>query len=443
MKKVMKCLLYLILIFYTIRGYAILDEILANKNFDFDSLEVFLITLGPSDLLYTQGGHNGFHLVAKSEGLSNIAEWGNFYFGNNLLTFITNFYQGHINYEFGLNSFGLTLRIQKMYFKREILYNKINLSKNQKIKLLKILAWWEKDKNKIYKYHVWKKNCSNVLASVLNEVTSNYPKNRLSNESHRKSYREYWLEIFSHWTLVTIATNLLLNSDVDRKINKWEESYIPIKLLENLKTLPMISDSGRPINNKKLLEPTKFLDRRTIERPSLTTIYIIHLILGLLLSIPLFIFIFILKKTNKISTPKKIIVYFMIASIPSLTSSFIYGFLSTFSTLFSERTYFHIGYNLLIYNPLDLLYLIFFVSLTFISKKKHYVFLFQSLRTLSYFHLAGAFVYVTLGFFNLISLNTNFVSLVFLPSIAIFHLLFLSLKENFQPTFPKLPQLIS
>tara|TARA_A100001015_G_scaffold253675_1_gene294019 strand:+ start:353 stop:976 length:624 start_codon:yes stop_codon:yes gene_type:complete len=146
------------------------DDSLLKGLYSVDDLEFHLVTMGQSDNLYTQGGHNAIRVISSSGGSDFLVHWGMFYFTEP--NFLYKMFKEQLTYYFFIENSGKYFQKENKKIPRDIFQTPLYLTVRQKEKFIEILKRWFSPENQGYSYHIWNRNCSTILRDVLDEVTN-------------------------------------------------------------------------------------------------------------------------------------------------------------------------------------------------------------------------------------------------------------------------------
>lgn len=319
-----------------------------------EEMQVYLITMGKSDPLYTQGGHSLLRVVTKNS--DSVYNWGFFRFTDD---FALKFYAGETRYFMAHLPTKAYLQVEKRRNPRTVLQDQLNLTNRQKQKLLEHLAWWQKKENNTYVYHIWNKNCSTVVRDVLDDVLSNALQARFALQPGQKTYRQLWFQEFSSWPLVTALVDVLFNAEVSAAPNRWEDMFIPRLLRESLLEMPQIDDDGSVKVKKLISAPTIVLEEATNKAAFGPWGYTLFYLL-------LLPFLVLLTKPGLVKA-RNIYSWLLLLSLSLwYVLATLYGTLSVITPFISNRSYFYFGSALFVMWPSD--FILLYLGRLFVSK---------------------------------------------------------------------------
>lgn len=130
---------------------------------------------------------------------------------------------------------------------RRVTVQTLNLSLEQKQKLLTHLSWHEQPENATYRYDYFRQNCSTKVRDALDlalggELSAVFSK-RPSEQSYRSSLGEYSKGLL--W--MHIGVNLALGSPVEEPLSEYALFYLPDRLSAALQQVPAGAGLGGPL----------------------------------------------------------------------------------------------------------------------------------------------------------------------------------------------------
>ncbi|MDT0651212.1 Lnb N-terminal periplasmic domain-containing protein [Autumnicola edwardsiae] len=297
--------------------------LISQSSYSDNHLEISILTCSPGDEVYSVFGHSAIRIKDKDQSLDLVYNFGMFDFKSPNFTF--KFIRGKLKYYLGIQK---TEDFLEQYTRenRLVLEQKLNLSEKQEIQLLTKLNYLYKPENRQYYYSFLKKNCSTEIRDLLSEIGVNFPKENLE-----VSYRQLINYHLADHLWLRFGINLVLGKSIDQNANKFESTFLPIYLKEE------ISDSqlnGRPL--VKLEQTLNTVENRNKRSPQ----YWFSPILIFSLLFLLFLFCF--------PRPAQIAVIVLIGGA---------GLVLSLMWLFSDHPEVRNNLNILWCNPLYLLYL--------------------------------------------------------------------------------------
>ncbi len=221
-----------------------------------DDTDVFLLSVGLGEDLYARFGHTVIRVVDKKSGHEQNLNWGLFDFQDPLFAY--KFFRGQLDYRLGDDTYGNIISTYN-YFQRPVYQQRINLTSKQKQILFNRFAWNAQPENITYRYQYFFNNCATKPRDYLDEAIGGKIKEAYANAITDKTFRDYVYANLNAPPIIAFSLDLTMNGRIDRKISKWEEMFLPLKLEEYLAELPAYDDDGVAVPGQKLLSERKTL----------------------------------------------------------------------------------------------------------------------------------------------------------------------------------------
>ena len=245
----------------TLRKFLFLLFILVNNcfsNAQTDSLNqtgcgirISLLTCTPGKELYSSFGHSALRVIHSTNNFDLVFNYGTFDFADP--QFITKFVKGKLLYFVDTSSIE-DFMYEYEYFKRGVTEQAVNISCEEKQRLVAALFENIKEENKNYLYDFNYDNCTTRLRDMLEKAAGKQLETRNivpnpGSTTFRHLIHDYLDKGGQQWSKFGI--DLLLGSPIDKKITNREAMFLPDYLL-------MAFDSsalhGQPVvSEKKIL----------------------------------------------------------------------------------------------------------------------------------------------------------------------------------------------
>jgi hypothetical protein len=206
-----------------------------------DSTEIFLLTCVPGRDALTIYGHSAIRILKTSDGLDSVYSWGVCDF--NTPNFVWKFAKGRLKYRFDSESYRWFL---KEYFleQRSVISQKINLTNNEKERIIGLINNNMKPENKFYLYDFFYDNCSSRVRDIIEKTIGErliYPKEYIKDQL---SFRGMINKAQTPMPWLTFGTDLLIGSSGDNKAGFRDQMFLPEDLMKNL-SLMKIKDTDK------------------------------------------------------------------------------------------------------------------------------------------------------------------------------------------------------
>ena len=232
-------------------------EISAVDTLAVSQLRISLITCTGGNELYSIFGHSALRVIDYEKGQDLIFNFGLFDFGTP--NFYLKFMQGKLKYMLGVQ-YTQDFMEQYRYEGRGVEEQVLNLSESDKVEILERLFNLYEPQNRYYLYSFLFKNCTTELRDLLKDKTR-FPQGE-SPSTFRQMINSSVKDM--RWTKVGI--NLLLGSNLDKKISAFEGMFLPDSLYSGLalsvtEDSPFVSEtiSLVPREERSAVERTPFL----------------------------------------------------------------------------------------------------------------------------------------------------------------------------------------
>jgi len=321
-----------------------------------ETTRISIMTVGLGTPLYSRLGHTMVRVVDPSNDLDYLVNWGIFDFSDPL--FVPKFFRGDLIYRLAFSPTDGTIRHYREVEARPVVEDELNLTTAQKRALMEKIIWNAQPANVRYPYQHFYNNCATKPRDYLNLVTGGAMRQMLEKTMVTATYRDYVRANLAINPLVGWGIDVIFNGDTDQPLNKWQETFYPIKLREYLATLPSFDDQGRPDFRQPLLTNHRIISDRT--EPDSSAIDG-NLLAWIVAGAPLLAILFsmILRRRSGHKEPARWHnrVFGLVSILWGLTAGF-FGLTHVFAWALSTHTDLHRNVNLLLFWPVDPLLLI-------------------------------------------------------------------------------------
>ena len=207
-------------------------------------LRISLLTGSPGEELYSTFGHSAIRVTDTISNEDIVYNYGTFDFGEP--GFYTKFVRGKLMYYLSTEDFS-SFKQSFQQEKRSLIEQVLNLSCNEKQKIMLLLQQNLMNENKFYKYDFLFDNCTTRLRDLL-EKSVNTPANFTPVVNKPTTFRQHIFEYMDYnnnqWT--KLGMDILLGNKTDAVMNNREAMFLPDYLLKGF-------DSAK-IGNNPLIE---------------------------------------------------------------------------------------------------------------------------------------------------------------------------------------------
>lgn len=311
---------------------------------------VHLVTVGPGPLVWERFGHNGIWIQDPALGFDMVFHWGLFDFQSE--NFWPKFLQGYMDYSIG--------SIDSQHFfqfyaesQRGVQIQELNFNSDQKNRLTSLLIKNDTEGQRIYRYNYYLDNCSTRARDMLDQVLGGLISDATMDQGSGKSFRSNTRRLLQNMPAAYLGVQLALGAPADREISVWQDMFTPMSLRRHLNKISY-SDGSPIVLSDKLV----YAASSTKEPPQAGSYLFFYLPISASLAL-------LFASLGYISAAGKKWARILLAlggSLWSLTSALV-GSLLLLIWAFTEHRYGHWNANLLQYNPLSFVLVIFFFIL--------------------------------------------------------------------------------
>ena len=194
---------------------------------------ISLITFAPGEVYWQRFGHNAL-LVREPGGSNRLYNYGIFDFHQK--NFFLNFARGQMLYR--LDEAPLEWALQPYRAEgRWALEQQLALTAAQAQEAAAFLAWNVQPQNADYRYDYFLSNCSTKTRDVIDQVLDGQLRAQLEPRAGRGSFRSEVLDLMAPVPALMIGMDLGLGSRVDARLTAWQDAFIPMRLMDELRSL--------------------------------------------------------------------------------------------------------------------------------------------------------------------------------------------------------------
>lgn len=205
-----------------------------------DSLDIYLLTCEPGTAVYSVYGHSAIRVVVRGTNYDNVYNWGIFDFETPNFAF--RFAKGKLDYLLG--EYRYKRFLEEYFFEgRSVWSQKINLSGDEKKKLLGLLNENLKPENIKYRYDFFYDNCATRVRDII-ENSLEKPVIYQDMKS-RKSFRKLIDEFQDEMPWLDFGADFLLGLPADKRASFRDQMFLPVYLKDNMTTATVIHSGNR------------------------------------------------------------------------------------------------------------------------------------------------------------------------------------------------------
>ncbi len=236
-----------------------LGSVSATEHPDrYERFDVELMTIGPGPIYWERFGHNAILLRERQSDQGVTYNFGMFDFEQQ--NFFLNFARGLMQYRAIKYALGADLETYRQSG-RAVWIQRLNLTREQKNRLIDYLNHQTTPGNDSYRYHYFDANCSTRIRDALDYALAGTLSDHFDAIPARQSTRQFVRELTAQEPWLFASTLLALGRDVDRAGSRWHDFFVPMELADGV-------GQFRQPNGQPLASPPAVLFDATQSQPS-------------------------------------------------------------------------------------------------------------------------------------------------------------------------------
>ena len=188
---------------------------------------ISLLTVGPGDIYFERCGHNAIVVRGPGGGEARAYNYGIFDFEQQ--DFLLNFARGRMLYRVAVDALDDDLAMYRLEG-RSVTEQDLRLTPDQARALAGFLAWNVQPENAQYRYDYFEANCSTRVRDALDNALGGALHAQTEGRSRGYTWRLDALRLMRPEPLLMLAIDLGLGPYADRRIDFWQESFVPATL---------------------------------------------------------------------------------------------------------------------------------------------------------------------------------------------------------------------
>jgi hypothetical protein len=228
--------IYLIVLFFSLLGSRIIySQALQDTT-------IYLITCAPGVATYSIYGHSAIRVQIQHENSDIVYNWGVFDF--NTPNFVWKFAKGRLNYLCDSSEFQLFMP-EYFYEKRSVYSQRINFDSHDKKIFLNLVRENRLPQNRYYRYDFFYDDCSTRIRDLIEKTVGTkliYPPDE---KNQIRSFREMVGEYQSAYPWLKMGVDLIMGTPGEVKAGFRERMFLPYHLQKNLSKALIASDQKR------------------------------------------------------------------------------------------------------------------------------------------------------------------------------------------------------
>lgn len=218
-------------LFFLLIGIGTPLSAIANKDIRaeyLDSVEFSLLTCQPHDEVYSLYGHTALRYHDLHDGGEDWAyNYGLFSFDKPF--FVLRFVFGLTDYELGAMPYA-DFQAEYRYYGSEVTEQVLNLSREDKLRLIIALEENRKPENRVYRYNYFYNNCTTKARDIVEQSIDGRVEYS-SRADYEVSYRNMVHEMTRNNPWAAFGNDLLLGIKADMKTDRRQQEFLPNNLM--------------------------------------------------------------------------------------------------------------------------------------------------------------------------------------------------------------------
>ena len=216
-----------------------------------DSIRLSLLTCAPGEEIYSLFGHTAIRYEDPANGIDAVFNYGLFSF--NTPNFIFRFSLGETDYQLGATDYA-HFAAEYAFDGRSVWQQTLNLSKEEKAELIRLLQENYRPENRVYRYNFFYDNCATrprdkIEESIIGKVI--YPSEP---QDGSRSFRDIVHQYCKGHPWARFGIDLCIGSEADRPITQRQMMFAPFYLMDAFAGAQIANDSiQRPLVSDKAL----------------------------------------------------------------------------------------------------------------------------------------------------------------------------------------------
>jgi hypothetical protein len=244
-------------------------------------LTIYLLTMGPGDQVWEKFGHNAIWIHDELTHTDSAYHWGLFDFADK--DFVPRFIQGRMRYAMGSFGFDETIDAYRRT-NRTVWAQRLNLSPAERQRLQDFVKWNVLPENRYYRYDYFRDNCSTRVRDALDRALGGSIQRASAGVGSNTTYRFHTSRLTQDDWPVFTGTMMGLGQPTDRRIDAWEEMFLPVRMMDRFRSIRISTATGsQPLVQQEmvLVQSTRAPEDSTVRRGMLGYLLIASVLLAL------------------------------------------------------------------------------------------------------------------------------------------------------------------
>lgn len=209
-----------------------------------ESLQAFLVTMGPGAAVFERFGHNAIWIRDTTTGLDLVYNYGTFDFDEP--GFVGRFVFGKPRYWLALDTMEGTLR-NYAYRQRDVVVQELALLPGKRAELAMRLAENILPENRTYTYDYYLDNCSTRVRDMLDVVLGGALRRATEGTAGEGTLRFHTQRSVSNDPSMYLGILAAMGPRTDAPLDQWGEMFLPAKVQERVRELTVPDSAGNAV----------------------------------------------------------------------------------------------------------------------------------------------------------------------------------------------------
>ncbi len=226
-------------VFYILLALFILHPVQARASVA-DSADIYIITCAPGTESYSIYGHTALRIAVRGTTFDRVYNWGIFDFSTP--NFAYRFAKGRLDYMLGVYSYEDFLR-EYIAEGRSVWSQELNLTIEEKERLFELINENLKPENVRYRYDFFFDNCATRVRDIVAAAATDTVIFPVTEKKRKqKSFRNLIDPCQKVLPWLDLGADMLLGLQADRKATPYDEMFLPVYLMNNMKNTVIVHD---------------------------------------------------------------------------------------------------------------------------------------------------------------------------------------------------------
>lgn len=206
-----------------------------------ENTKISLLTISPGPDLYSTFGHSAIRIMDPEQNIDRVFNYGTF--NDDQPYFYFNFVRRKVDYMLDVEKYA-NFEYYRKYENRSIIEQVLNLSLDQKRKLVSLLQENYKLENRFYRYDFFFDNCATRIRDIMKESFGedfqyNYPEDRKNSKLTFRNLIDLYLT-HHHWS--DFGIDIALGLPTDAIASPADYMFLPDYLAEGFDLATIVQD---------------------------------------------------------------------------------------------------------------------------------------------------------------------------------------------------------